>query len=163
MDQRIRTTIVTAVAIALLGGLAVTAQENADREILRAIDQARFLEAAYVSQVMSIAAHRSDDEVPEAVLRISYGTIEDEPFRLRLDYLAPEESFGQAFLILEDGSVMLCTPGLEMPLTISGGTSVFGDSTVSTTAGIQFEDDYEIVARVEEPLNDVSALRIDVS
>ncbi len=164
MKNRIKKQTMLMLALALVAGLTMTAiaQEPTDAEILRAIDEARFLEADYVSEVMEIVATRPGEEEQEAAVRISYGTIAGDVFRLRIDNLAPEENVGQSFLILEDESVLLCTPGLEMPLAISGGTSVFGDSTVSTTAGIQFENDYEILSRAEDEFDGAQVLRIEV-
>ena len=149
-------------AVSAIAAFAASAQDATDQEILRAIDEARFLETESVSETMQIVAIRPGEPDQEAAIRISYNTIDDELFRLRLDYLAPEENAGQSFLILEDESVLLCTPGLEFPLVISGGTSVFGDSTVSTTAGIHFEGDYEIVSRAVDTREAVERLRLEV-
>ncbi len=146
--------------------LAVGAQETtvpSDLELLEAMDAARFLDSdtGYVVEVMEILAIRPDS-TEEGKVRLSIRTKEGTELRLRIDFLAPEESVGQSFLILEDDAVLLCTPDLAMPLRISGGTDVFGDSTVSTTAGIQFADEYTIVAREEAMLNGETVLRVDL-
>ncbi len=134
-----------------------------DEELLQAMDAARFLDSdtGYVVQVMEIYAERPES-VDEAVVRLSMRTIEGEEFRLRIDFLAPENSVGQSFLIMEDNSVLLCTPDLTMPLRISGGTDVFGDSTVSTTAGIEFAGEYVILNRLQTTLNDIPVLQLEL-
>jgi len=146
-----------------LGTSAQDADAPTDAELLEAIDDARFLDpnTGYVRETMDIYAERPDG-VDEAVVRLSIRSGDEDSFRLRIDFLEPEDSAGQAFLILPDGAVLLCTPDLAMPLRISGGTDVFGDSTVSTTAGIQFADEYTILERDDDVLNDAPALKLEL-
>ena len=163
--NRRKLTLLTVALVTVLATIAcANAQAVTDEELLGVIDEARFLESPYVSEVMQIVAIRPGDEGEMGEVQISYRMTEDEPFRLRLDFLAPGETVGQSYLILDDenGTVLLCTPDLEMPLTISGGTDVYGDSTVSTIAGIQFSDQYTVVARSEEILGEATVMRVDV-
>lgn len=154
--------LLTVVAVSLVGWAQGDVMPS-DEELLQAMDAARFLDSdtGYVVEVMEIHAERPDS-VDEATVRLSMRTIEGEEFRLRIDFLAPEDSVGQSFLILEDNSVLLCTPDLAMPLRISGGTDVFGDSTVSTTAGIEFAGEYVILDCQQTTLNDVPVLQLEL-
>ena len=155
-----------AIGVALLLGGPATAQSEAapsDTELLEAMDAARFLDSdtGYVVEVMDILAIRPDS-TEEATVRLSIRDKEGTDLRLRIDFLAPEESVGQSFLILEDDAVLLCTPDLAMPLRISGGTDVFGDSTVSTTAGIQFAEEYVVISREATALNEQPVLKVEL-
>lgn len=134
-----------------------------DQELLEGIDEARFVESesGYVSETVDIRAERPDG-VEEATVQLLLKLIEDDQYRLLIRFLAPEENIGQEFLILEDETVLLCTSDLEMPLKISGGTDVYGDSTVTTTAGIRFSEGYEVLNREETTLNEELAVKVDL-
>jgi|GEM_PF-481895 hypothetical protein len=151
------------VLVMSLAGWTQVEGTPSNEELLAAMDAARFLDSdtGYVVQVMEIHAVRPDS-VEEAAIRLSMKTIDGEALRLRIDFLAPEDSVGQSFLILEDDSVLLCTPDLAMPLRISGGTDVFGDSTVSTTAGIQFAEAYVVLDRQATMIDDVAVLELQL-
>jgi len=164
MKNKMRATILGILLATLgMGVLGMGQDVASDAEILKAMDQHRFLDpnTGYVRETMEIYAQRPDS-VNEATVRLSIKSGDDEEFRLRIDFLEPEESAGQAFLILPDETVLLCTPDLAMPLRISGGTDVFGDSTVSTTAGINFADAYEIRERADTTLNDTPVLQLEL-
>lgn len=151
------------IALPVAVGLVGLGQSASDAELLRQIDEARFLNTEFVSETMQFLSIDGSGDSQSASVVVSYQTVEeDAPFRVRLDFLSPEESAGQAYLILEDESVMLCTPDLEMPLIISGGTDLFGDSTISTTAGIQFDGDYEIHSRGADELGGEEVLRLEL-
>jgi len=138
------------------------ASELSDAELLEAIDEARFLSTRFVSETMEIHAKRADSDVQTATVTLSYASLDSDTSSVRIEFVAPEVNAGQIFLILENESVMLCTPSLEMPLLLSGGSDVFGDSTVSTTAGIQLAGQYRIMSRVEETFHDALALRLNL-
>jgi len=164
MKSRNRRSVLVLLILALGLGLQGAAQDAAtDLEILEAMDDHRFLDpdTGYVRETMEIYAERPDS-IDKATVRLSIKSGNEEDFRLRIDFLEPEDTAGLAFLVLPDGTVLLCTPDLAMPLRISSGTDVFGDSTVSTTAGIQFAEAYSIRERVDTTLHDVPALQLEL-
>ncbi len=132
-----------------------------DEQLLQAMDEARFLSGDFLTETVDIRAERPDG-IREATVQLLLKLMENEQYRLLIRFLAPEENVGQQFLILEDETVLLCTPDLEMPMNLTEATDVFGDSTVATTAGIQFHEKYEVADREETTLNEEPVLKVEL-
>ena len=147
--------LITAMSLTLLlisfGG---TAQEDlTDKELLQALDDARFINASSFTFTVEILAQRPDGDESSTV-KLFFKEIDGEEYS-RVEFLAPQDQVGQIYLTTPDGT-FFSSPDVDEPLLISGAQSVAGDATVVQTVGILFSDEYTIATRESTTLEDGS-------
>lgn len=140
--------------------VASLAQTIPDEQLLQALDDARFLQADSFAITVKVIAERTDGTT-EALVKLSFKEIEGELYS-RIEFLEPEELAGQVFLNTPDGT-FFWTPDLAGPIKVTARQTVFGDASVSETAGIRFSNDYRITERREVQLDSGAAgLELDL-
>ncbi|GAB4305911.1 MAG: hypothetical protein Kow0097_04960 [Candidatus Bipolaricaulota bacterium] len=134
-----RTILITGLVLAAVG-LA----HGQDRELLVALDRARFLDSP-ATQLTAIVRSETDGKVEEAEVLLALKEVEGQDY-VRIEFVRPEEQAGQVFLVTPQGT-FFWQPDLFSPIRTSGAQAAFGDAAVGQLSGIRFADDYEIAER----------------
>ena len=132
--------------------VATTIAAGPTEDVLRQADRARFIDAdSYVLQI-AVTAERPDREPREALLKVYLKRFPDG-IRQRVEFLAPEEMRDTVYLVVGDDIYFYqFGHGLQGPLRISGQQKLFGDAGVAEAAGINFAENYRIMAQEEAEL-----------
>lgn len=129
------------------------AQDVTDDMLLRAMDDARFLDATTFSMTVEVVADRPDG-TSQALIQLYFKTRADGEELFRIEFLQPEDMAGEVFVSTPEGT-FLWNPDLVMPLKVSDRQEVFGDASVAETAGIRFGNgDYKVASRQPVTLED---------
>ncbi|QAA77201.1 MAG: hypothetical protein BIP78_1435 [Candidatus Bipolaricaulis sibiricus] len=121
---------------------AVGLAHGQDRELLLALDRARFLDSP-ASQLTALIRSEADGKVEEAEVRLAFKDIGGESY-VRIDFLRPADQAGQVFLVTPQAT-FFWQPELFAPIRTSGAQAAFGDAAVGQLSGIRFADDYRLV------------------
>jgi len=144
--------------------LGQSSKADSESEILLAIDRLLFLNTMHGSyaETLEITLSDPDGTSHRSVVELLL-SIDGENYRALLRTLEPETSAGTSHLILEDESVYLCTPDLAMPMQVSGSTDLFGDSSITTTAGISYSVDFVLEDMTQEESDAGPLLRLELT
>lgn len=139
------------VAMCLAVGSA--AQEVSDQDLLKAMDDARFLDATTFTMTVEVIADRPDG-TSQALVQLYFKTTAEGEEVFRIEFLQPEDMAGEVFVSTPEGT-FLWNPDLVMPLKVSDRQEVFGDASVAETAGIRLGNgDYKVTSRQSATLED---------
>ena len=144
-----------ALALLMLSLIAVgsLAQDVTDEALLRAMDDARFLDATTFTMTVEVVADRPDG-TSQALIQLYFKTRPGGQELFRIEFLQPEDMAGEVFVSTPEGT-FLWNPDLVMPLKISDRQEVFGDASVAETAGVRFGNgDYKVISRQPVTLED---------
>jgi len=162
-----KTILTMAATVLALSAVVSAAALNAltDEELLRSMDEARFLSSASTTLDAEVIAEEGG-EVSTARLTLMLREEGEESF-VRIEFQSPEELSGQVFLSIPSGTYFW-QPELFEPIRTSATQAAFGDAAVAQISGVRFEGNYQVTARSE--VNDgvlwkleLAALRPDVA
>ncbi len=134
-----------------------------DEMLLLAIDRVLYLNTDHGSyrETLEFTSQGSEGFIDHSVAELLIH-IHDTEYRTLIKTLAPAAQQGTIHLIMEDEAVYLCTPTLDMPMQISGSTDLFGDSSVTATAGISYSYDFRLIETIAEEDAGLPALRLEL-
>jgi len=131
-------------ALLLLGFAAVAQTALSDRDLLAALDDARF-PTPDVNDLRVRIVSTTPDGTREAVIHLQFTQIDSLDYA-RIEFQTPPELAGQIYLSTPDATYFM-GPDLQSPIKVSATAEVFGDSAVAQTSGIHFLASYTIAAR----------------
>lgn len=140
-----------ALGLLAVGVVAIAQSDVSNDDLLKRMDDARFVEGDEFTMTVDIAAERPD-ESRQATVKLFFKTIDGEQYS-RVEFLAPEDMVGQIYLNTPE-ETFFWSPDIDAPLPLSGSAQVFGDATVVQTVGIGFADDYAVENREAGTLED---------
>jgi hypothetical protein len=145
-------------------GQEAASVESEYAELLLAIDRVLYLNTEHGSYAETVEFLMSDGQGGEyrAVAEMKLA-IDGDEYRALIRTIEPEAQAGTAHLVLEDETIYLCTPDLEMPMQLSGATDLFGDASITATAGLSYSHDYGITAVSNEEVGGAPVLRIELA
>ncbi len=142
--MRIISTIAVAALALSAAGTATALDTLTDEELLRSMDEARFLSAVSTTLDVEVVAEEPD-EVRTARLKLMLREEGEESF-VRIEFQSPEELAGQVFLSVPSGTYFW-QPELFEPIRTSATQAAFGDAAVAQISGVRFAGNYSVDSR----------------
>lgn len=140
--------LISTMAVAVLAlstiGTPTALDTLTDEEILRSMDEARFLSSVSTTLEVEIVAEEPD-EVRTASLKLMLREQDEESF-VRIEFQSPEELAGQIFLSVPSGTYFW-QPELFEPIRTSATQAAFGDAAVAQISGVRFAGNYGVASR----------------